>query len=114
MQIGRYARASVGILRFDLQLSSADTFPTYLHVPVVAEGFAPLTQAAWHKLVETRYGSNVEDRIRGLYEELSRVEKADGREQPAPLEFSLDDVAAVLDREEVPPTITGTHTARPV
>ncbi len=91
--VGGYHDASLGILKFDVEVAGRRC--SYNHVLVLASGYAPLTSERWNLIVHGRYGTDAEDRIRTMYERLARIEKVDGRHALDPLTIRPEDVASL-------------------
>ena len=108
MSVEGYPDASFGVLRFDTHVKASTRLHTFLHVVMVAEGFEPLTLAAWTKLVTQRYGAPPGDCIQAINEQAAAATKQQGRSLLTPLEIGADDVATVLQRRVPEPPIEDT------
>lgn len=104
VRVGGHRDASLGILKLDVDVGGRRC--SYNHVLVLASGYAPLPGERWLQIVRERYGTNVEIRIQALYEQLARLEKADGRHALEPLEIRAEDVASLIAADSSPASIS--------
>jgi len=100
VQVGGHHDASLGILKLDVDVGGRRC--SYNHVLVLASGYAPLPGDRWLRIIRDRYGTDVESRIQTLYEQLARLEKADGRHELEPLAIRPEDVASLVAADNIP------------
>lgn len=108
-RVGGHRDASLGILKLDVDVGGRRC--SYSHVLVLASGYAPLPGDRWVRIIRDRYGADVESRIQTLYEQLARLEKADGRHELEPLEVRPEDVASLVAADSAPAPSSTTERA---
>lgn len=99
-RVGEHRDASLGLLKLDVDVGGRRC--SYSHVLVLASGYSPLPGDRWSRIIRDRYGADVESRIQTLYEQLARLEKADGRHELEPLEVRPEDVASLVAADSAP------------
>lgn len=84
----------LALVRFDVIVPPSPRRLQYSHVVVLPAEYRDLPIDAWRRVLERKYGADVEARIREVYERIAVTSKSAGRSLVEPFEIELGDLEA--------------------